>query len=391
MQDAISEGSSPPPGDLIREELEKRGWTQKDLAMVLGQPLARVNQIVLGNQSISPETAIALEAALDVPAREWIARECAYRRSVFIKRVERLQVEGSDDLETLAIRKRKRLLNIVPIKEIQKRGWVQQTEDLSEIEEDVRALLEVESLDEEPGLNAALRRSNPDTAITPSQMAWCFRARQIARSFLVGRFREDRLEACASELRRLAAYSQEVRKVPKLLADHGIRFVVIEPLSGTKIDGVTTWLADDAPVIGMSLRYDRLDSFWFTLCHEFSHVRAHDDISVDADIGVPGRRTPTNEPEIERRANSEAAAMLVPPGELEGFIRRVGPIYSRERINQFANRLKIHPAIIVGQLQRRGELSWSAHRETLVKIRDAVTPVALTDGWGSSISPGALR
>ena len=45
-----------PPGDFIRDELEKRSWTQEDLANVLGRTTSRVNQIITGKQELSPDT-----------------------------------------------------------------------------------------------------------------------------------------------------------------------------------------------------------------------------------------------------------------------------------------------------------------------------------------------
>ena len=78
---------------------------------------------------------------------------------------------------------------------------------------------------------------------------------------------------------------------------------------------------------------------------------------------------------------------MVPKTELDSFVGRVSPIYSSERLIQFAHRIKIHPGIIVGQLQHRKELRYSAFREFLVKIRSYVVSSALTDGWGRRLGP----
>jgi hypothetical protein len=40
-----------PPGEFIREELEARGWTQSDLAKILGRPLQAINEIVNGKEA----------------------------------------------------------------------------------------------------------------------------------------------------------------------------------------------------------------------------------------------------------------------------------------------------------------------------------------------------
>jgi HTH-type transcriptional regulator / antitoxin HigA len=68
-----------PPGDVIREELEARGWTQSDLAAILGRPFQMVNAICNGRKAITPQTARELEAAFGASAEFWMNLEIAYR------------------------------------------------------------------------------------------------------------------------------------------------------------------------------------------------------------------------------------------------------------------------------------------------------------------------
>ena len=71
-----------PPGEFIREKLEARGWTQNDLAEILGRPLAAVNQILQGKRAITPRTARELAAAFGTSAELWLNLETAYRLSL---------------------------------------------------------------------------------------------------------------------------------------------------------------------------------------------------------------------------------------------------------------------------------------------------------------------
>jgi HTH-type transcriptional regulator/antitoxin HigA len=123
--------------------------------------------------------------------------------------------------------------------------------------------------------------------------------------------------------------------------------------------------------------------------HEFAHIKFGDPLSVDAGLVDPtkGVAVALVEDEAEKRANSDAANSLVTTTELDSFVRRVGPLYPKTRVIQFANRLRTHPGIIVGQLQHRRELGYMALREFLVKIREYVTSTTLTDGWGNAIAP----
>ena len=364
--------SIPSPGDFIREELKKRSWSQEDLAQILGRTATRISQLLKGKQEVSPEIAVELETAFGIPAAVWMQREAEYRLS---------QVR----CDTGAIRQRTKIFAMAPVKEMQKRGWVRNTDDMSALEEDVSHFFEIKNVNEQPELLAAMRKSAPMVALTGQQLAWCYRVRQLSKSVMVGNFNESRLDECARELKKLAAYSQEVQKVPATLAKYGIRFVIVEPLSGGKVDGIATWLNDDSPVVGMSVRFDRIDAFWFTLGHELSHIKHRDVASVDSDVRGVETLDLDGKPEFECRADRDSAAMLISPKELDSFILRVGPLYSKERVNQFANKIKIHPGIIVGQLQHKNEIGYSANREMLVKIRHNVIQVALTDGWGHSV------
>jgi HTH-type transcriptional regulator/antitoxin HigA len=87
-------------------------------------------------------------------------------------------------------------------------------------------------------------------------------------------------------------------------------------------------------------------------------------------------------PENERLANAFASETLVPGAQLEAFIRRVRPFYSREKLQEFAESIAIHPAIVIGQLQHRGESQWSACRRALLPVKELLRSTAKTDGWG---------
>ena len=119
-------------------------------------------------------------------------------------------------------------------------------------------------------------------------------ARELAEvSLQVPTFDAALLPKVERELRELAAYPKEVRHLPKALAKYGIRFVVVEPLPGGKLDGATFWLDERSPVIAVSVKHDRIDNFWHTVFHELAHIRRGDAPVVDTDIRLehPGFRS----------------------------------------------------------------------------------------------------
>ena len=221
---------------------------------------------------------------------------------------------------------------------------------------------------------------------TPAQIAWLYRAKKIAKGVQAAKFSAKSFVETQGKLKRLLSNPEDVRHVPKTLAEGGIRFLLIEPLPQTKIDGICFWLDDTSPVVALALRYDRLDHFWYLLGHECGHVSRKDGLrgSPYLDVNLVGDNpvSPDDKPEAEKEADRFAENFLVDQAELEKFIARTGPLYSKQKIRNFAMRIGVHPAIVLGQLQHRREVDWSHSREMLVKVREIAVSVALTDGWG---------
>jgi addiction module HigA family antidote len=68
-----------PPGRILGNELKARGWTQRDLAAMMGRPVQAISAIVRGVQQITPETAIELSEALGTSPEFWMNLETNYR------------------------------------------------------------------------------------------------------------------------------------------------------------------------------------------------------------------------------------------------------------------------------------------------------------------------
>lgn len=360
-------------GERIRAELTRRGWTQNDLARIVGRSRPDITNVILGKLGVSPELASRLSVALGGTAKDWLDLDVTRQLSLVPAVV--------DD----AVSRMAHLYQVAPIKAMERRGWIRETETADELEAELLRFFDGTPLDTNPTFPATLRKTDPRAPLTFEQRAWILRARQLAKVPPVAPFDAARLEDAARDLRALAAYPDEAHKLTTMLGEYGIRFVVVEPLPGGSIDGASFWLDEQSPVIAVSLRMDRMDWFWHTVAHEFAHIRNRDDHSLDADLVGAERISDEARDAIERRADADGAALLVPPEKLDSFISRVGPLYSKNRLTQFANTIKMHPAIIVGQLQHRGEIPYTHHRDMLVKIRERALAAAICDGWNRTV------
>lgn len=364
-----------PPGEFLADELEARGWTQTDLADILGRDVNLVNDIIRGKRGITPETAQGLGDALGTSAQYWLNLDAGYRLS---------QVDRND-----AVLRRARLFAKAPVKEMIKRQWLEDSDDVQVLEERVMDFLGIADMDQDVSFAHAARKSTPyDEPSSPSQFAWLVRARKLAAAVDARAFVADKMPELVEQLHLLMESPEEARRAPRVLADFGIRLLLLEHLPKTKIDGATFWLTSNRPTIVLSLRYDRIDHFWHTLMHEVAHVRYGDgleDHRALLDIDIVADRTPLTivQPDYEARANDFAANAIIPAHEMEDFIRRTRPYYSGVRVRGFARRMGVHPGIVVGQLQHRGEISFANLRRSLAPVRKFVTESGgLTDGWG---------
>ncbi len=358
-----------PPGEFLREELEARGWTQTELAEIICRPVRLINEIIAGKKTITPETATQLGDSLGTGPELWMNLESQYQLS---------KVRSADGL----ISRRAKLYERFPVREMIKRGWIESSKNIEVLEQQFLVFFGLQSLDEPLTFCHAAKKTQAEAPPTPLQVAWLHRARKVASEMVSAPYKEATLRQTLSNLSALRTAPEETRHVARLLADCGVRFVVVEPIAGTKIDGACFWLAKEQPVVALSLRLDRIDNFWFVLRHELEHVLQRHGRDRGYVLDQEIESTPANQiNEEEEVANNEAAAFCVDPSQMSDFIARVSPFFKEQRVLLFAQRLQVHPGLVVGQLHRRLR-RYDLFRKYQVKVRSFVASSARTDGWG---------
>jgi HTH-type transcriptional regulator/antitoxin HigA len=142
--------------------------------------------------------------------------------------------------------------------------------------------------------------------------------------------------------------------------------------------------------VGLSLRQDRIDNYWFVLRHELEHVlQQHGKGGNDIiDVDLDGETEGANIPEEERIANEAAANYCVSTSMMESFIARKNPFFSERDLLGLAQRAQVHPGIAAGQLRKKTG-RWNLFTRYLVKIRQFATSGAVVDGWGE-VAPVSL-
>lgn len=364
------------PGQYLKALLDARGWTQSVLAVILSVDKAVIVRLVADKKPFTAPLALKLSTVFGVPAEHFLDLQ-----QHFDLAVARAIAEPDPRLQSRA-----RVFGDFPVAEMIKRGWLNADDirDVARVEAELKKFFGVESIEEINAIPHAAKKTNVGQSVTPAQLAWLQRVRHLADDMLVNRYSPVAVEAAIDRLKGLLGSAEEARKVPRIMAEAGIRFVLVESLASAKIDGVCFWLNDFAPVVGMSLRFDRIDNFYFVLRHELEHVlRRHgrDTPTIDAELEGDRAGHGPDIPEEERQANDAAADFCVPRKKMDKFVSVKAPFYAERDILGFAKTLNIHPGLVAGQLQRATG-RYDRFRDHLVRIRSIVTPGAMVDGWG---------
>jgi HTH-type transcriptional regulator/antitoxin HigA len=374
MGDNMTDAEARTPGQLITELLKARGWTNRVLAMVLGVNDPIVSKMAGDKRPVDAAMALALEDVFGVPAERFVDLQSRYD-------LAKAKIENRPDPKRAV---RAKIYGRLPIAEMISRGWVD-VEDMRDpelVESALCRFFKVNRIEDTSVFAFAAKKTDVGKEPEPAQLAWLHRVKTIASEMLIGSYSPQKVEEAISKIALLRSHPEHMERIPKILAEAGIRFVVVEGLPGGKIDGVCFWLNETTPVIGMSLRFDRIDNFLFVLRHELEHVRRRDGLNapvIDIDLG----RRPEDDLELQERiADEEAREFCVPKKDMDAFIARKAPYFSERDLLGFAKALKVHPGLVAGQLQYRTK-KFTHFRAHLASIREFVLPAAEVDGWGN--------
>ena len=319
------------PVEAIKFRMEQQGLKQKDLVPYFGSR-SKVSEVLSGRRPLSLAMIRKLHTGLGIPA-EVLLQEPGAEVPV-----------PPGDLEWKKF----------PIREMLKRKWLDFAGTLADAKEAAEELITSWAAplgDFAFQHEAQLRqhvRGNGKTdnyALT----SWRIRISLLAMEQEVPAYQPGTINHdFAHELVKLSFLKNGPLLAREFLQKNGIRFVVEPHLPRTHLDGAALRPPDGSPVVAMTLRYDRIDYFWFTLCHELAHLALHQgedgwEVFLD-DL----ESTEIND--IEGEADQWAAEALIPNAiwEESGLSQRP----TIEAVLDFAAKYRVHPAIPAGRIRR---------------------------------------
>jgi HTH-type transcriptional regulator/antitoxin HigA len=329
-QNKTGRDALPNPIAAIESHMEQNGMTPRDLIPIIGSR-SKVSAVLSGNRSITMPMARALHQHLGIPAE------------ILLQEPTTASIKSASSTDWKKF----------PLREMAKHMWIEGGPGLNERPEELLKDL----IDRAGGPEVAdvLYRKNDQSRTNAKTnpyalTAWCWQvlAQANQRNFADEYHRSADPSDLLVEVARLSPAIDGPKRAVAFLAEHGIPVETVHHLNRTHLDGAALQLKDGRPVIGLTLRYDRLDNFWFTLLHELAHVALHmddpdrtyvDDLML-TDVGD----------ETEKAADALAQDSLIPPAEWAASEVNVNP--SPMAVIALAQQIGVHPAIVAGRARR---------------------------------------
>lgn len=320
------------PIDAIELRMEEEGLSPHDLIPCLGSP-SRVSDVLARKRSLTLPMARALNRHLGIPA-EILLREA----------------NPPEKWEDEHWRR-------FPLRAMANRGWIPNVPNLflhakeimQKLLERAGARLDSRAMFRQTGLRANAK------ADSYALQAWCWQAMVLANrsrptaDFVPGTITLDVLRRIAG----LSRFQDGPVRAARYLAELGIPLVTLAHLPRTYLDGAALQLVDGLPVVALTLRYDRLDNFWFCLLHELAHVGRHmdyDNPRVFLDDQSLRRAQPSAEEDPREMEADEWAEEALIPGEAWGATSvRNHP--TALNVMDLASEVGVHPAIVAGRVR----------------------------------------
>ena len=325
---------APDPIEAIKFWMQQLGMTQSDLVPIFGSR-AKVSEVLRRKRDLTLKTIRALHAHLGIPAD--------------------ILIPNGGGLPTAPAGIE---LDRFPVMEMAKQGWIEKTADMKDrTEEIVQELIACaggpDALPKALFRQEGGSRANAETDVHALQ-AWCLHILCKARGAnLKGIYKTGTIApAFLRDLARLSTFDEGPKLARERLARHGIALVVAAHLPKTYLDGAALWTVDRVPVVGMTIRHDRLDNFWFCLLHELAHLGRHFE-NGDRDVFIDdlqlGERNRERDDAREREADEWAQEALIPSELWNEHPARITP--NVRNVLSLAGKADVDPAIVAGRIR----------------------------------------
>lgn len=339
------------PGESLLEALSDIGMTQVKLSERTGLAPKTISEIINGKNAITPETALALEHVLNIPASFWNNLDKHYKAFLADEKAHKALKKEIDEVRKFTC-----------YNELAKLGFVAKTSDWSQKAENLMKFFRVSSLSFVSQAEGVGYRTLKEGYDEYALVSWLRSGEVLADKIHVRDFDKKLLKEKISEIRSLSRKMDENlgKTLREIFAQCGIALVFVPYFKNTKVHGATRWLGG-RPVIQINTKGHFSDIFWFSLFHEMGHILLHGKAKIS--VALDFSSTEKNEIEADRFAQDQ----LIPPSAYKALLSKSD--ITRSHIFDFAKEIDIDPGIIAGRLAREEYIEWKTARSLTGKLQ----------------------
>lgn len=255
------------------------------------------------------------------------------------------------------------LIDLVPYRMLVKNGWLQGSSEIGGMKAEVLNFFNSDHQAIECAYQARFRASN-SSKIDPIRVGcWFQHLKNKADKDALPSYSRLKLQKSVSKLLDLTVNPEEVSKCAAMLNECGVHLFIEPKPDKTSFDGAA-FFHHSNPIIGLTLRYKRIDYFWFTLFHEIAHLVLDHDMSLPR---IDQDSTKSDDPD-EVEANRWASDRLLPQDIVTQFETLNGSVESR--VQELAKRHKRHAGIVLGRLQFERAVSYKVGAKLKVSVAE---------------------
>lgn len=347
------------PGVLIKDELDATpDLNQRILAKELDVKPSFLNEIIKGKRPVTADIAILLEKILGISADYWMKFQSQYE--IDKARVKKKNIKKVKNIELWSIIK-----EYVPVRYFKKHNYL--NDDIESDINTIKNIYEVDTIDSlvssfSKDKLAYYRKSDKLKIDEKNMFAWSSLAQYEAKKQKTNTFNFDNLNQLCKNLNNIFyENSGTPERVKTVLNQFGIKFLLIDKLEKTPIDGFSFW-SENNPAIALTLRYNRIDNFAFTIMHEIGHIDLH--LRNDKERKFMDLTTKQNLDKCETEADNYAQQKLISKDIWQDILDHHLPL-NDEKIKSLGDKHKINPAILLGRVCY--EMDYYAMKTTIDK------------------------
>lgn len=320
------------PGIYVKDLIEEYGLTQKEFANRSNLTEKNVSEIVNGKAPVTPETARKLANISGMSFQSWTNLQSSYDE-------KKKEIESEKELDA-----QKELLSLINYNKLAEKGLVPKARQATDKIRELCRLLKIADLRKllEPDLVTSFRNfpGNPsDKHVINSNILVQIAFNKANETSSPQVFNKAKLEKCINSIRHYTMQPPEQiqRELFGRLAECGIQLVLVPSIPNGTVNGASRKLSNGGVLIMVNNRNKWSDIFWFTLLHEIGHV-------LDGDFGMD------IDPDKEDAMDGFAREYFIPQADFLAFTEQYN--FTKEAICDFAEKMQIHPGIVVGRLQK---------------------------------------